>query len=120
MVFIEIEIEMQFKFLEKKINRLITIRAFAEWRKEKNFTNFSKEVLMKLSELKPGNRAKIVRLKSSDFLKRRLMDMGLVPGEVVYVEKVAPLGDPIEIVVKNYHLSLRKNEAEIIEIEEVK
>jgi len=75
---------------------------------------------MKLSELKPGNRAKIVRLKSSDFLKRRLMDMGLVPGEVVYVEKVAPLGDPIEIVVKNYHLSLRKNEAEIIEIEEVK
>ena len=74
---------------------------------------------MRLNNLKPGNKAKIVKLKSSDFLKRRLMEMGLVPGEVVYVEKIAPLGDPIEIIVKSYRLSLRKNEAEIIEVEEV-
>lgn len=63
---------------------------------------------MRLNDLKPGNKAKIVRLKSGDFLKRRLMEMGLVPGEIVYVEKIAPLGDPIEIIVKNYRLSLRK------------
>ena len=70
---------------------------------------------MKLSELKPGNRARVVRLKSDTSFKKRLMEMGLVPGEIVYVEKIAPLGDPIDIIVKNYHLSLRKNEAEIIE-----
>jgi len=74
---------------------------------------------MKLSELKPGIKAKIVRLESKGSFKKRLMEMGLVPGEVVYVEKIAPLGDPIDIIVKNYHLSLRKKEAEIIEVEEV-
>ncbi len=75
---------------------------------------------MKLSELKPKEKGKIVKLTITGSLKRRLMDMGIVPGEIVYVEKVAPLGDPIDIVIKNYHLSLRKSEAENIEIEEVK
>jgi ferrous iron transport protein A len=50
-------------------------------------------------------------------MKRRLMDMGLVPGEVVKVLKVAPLGDPIEVTVKSYSLSLRKKEAEGIAVE---
>jgi len=75
---------------------------------------------MKLSELKPGQKGKIVKLTVKGSLKRRLMDMGILPGEIVYVEKVAPLGDPVKILVKNYHLSLRKNEAENIEVEEVK
>lgn len=72
---------------------------------------------MKLSELKVGQKAKIISLESEGLLKRRLMDMGIVKGEVVYVEKIAPLGDPIDIVIKNYHLSLRKKEAEGIEVE---
>lgn len=72
---------------------------------------------MKLSELKVGQKAKIISLESEGLLKRRLMDMGIVKGEVVYVEKIAPLGDPIDIAIKNYHLSLRKKEAEGIEVE---
>ncbi|GAB6184388.1 FeoA family protein [Thermodesulfovibrio hydrogeniphilus] len=72
---------------------------------------------MKLSELKVGQKAKIKSNNSSGIIKRRLMDMGVVPGEILKVEKVAPLGDPIDIVIKNYHLSLRKSEAENIEVE---
>lgn len=72
---------------------------------------------MKLSELKVGQKAKILSIDSKGTIKRRLMDMGIIVGEVVKVEKVAPLGDPIDIVVKNYHLSLRKDEAENIYVE---
>ncbi|MGC9018041.1 MAG: FeoA family protein [Caldimicrobium sp.] len=72
---------------------------------------------MKLSELKVGQKAKILSIKTKGIIKRRLMDMGVLDGEPIIVEKVAPLGDPIEIVVKNYHLSLRKSEAEKIEVE---
>jgi ferrous iron transport protein A len=53
-------------------------------------------------------------------LKRRLMDMGVLIGEDVKIEKIAPLGDPIEVTIKNYNLSLRKKEAEGIEVEAVK
>lgn len=73
---------------------------------------------LKLSELKVGEKAKILRIESGiGNLKTRLLDMGAVPGTVVEVEKVAPLGDPIDILIKNYHLSLRKEEAAKIIVE---
>ncbi|MCL5023407.1 MAG: ferrous iron transport protein A [Nitrospirae bacterium] len=74
---------------------------------------------MKLSMLKCGERAKIARIGAIGPLKRRLMDMGVLVGEEVTMGKVAPLGDPIEINVKNYSLSLRKKEAEDISVEVV-
>lgn len=73
--------------------------------------------MMTLSQLPPGKTAKIIRVYTTGFLKRRLMDMGVICGVEVRVEKVAPLGDPIEIVLKGYRLSLRKGEAEKIDVE---
>jgi ferrous iron transport protein A len=67
---------------------------------------------MNLAMLKPGQSGRISVIGAIGPLKRRLMDMGVLVGEVVRAEKVAPLGDPIEITVKNYNLSLRKKEAE--------
>ena len=73
---------------------------------------------MTLDKLKVGERAKIIRIESSaGKLKTRLLDMGAVPGSIVKVEKVAPMGDPIDIFIKGYHLSLRKDEAEKIIVE---
>lgn len=73
---------------------------------------------MNLSNLKPGGQGRILKLDSSiGPLRRRLMDMGVIPGEVIKVEKVAPMGDPIEVAIKGYKLSLRKGEARGIEIE---
>ncbi|MBE0569419.1 MAG: ferrous iron transport protein A [Deltaproteobacteria bacterium] len=72
---------------------------------------------MNLAMLKPGEKGRIVWIGAVGPLKRRLMDMGVLVGEVIRVEKVAPLGDPIEITVKNYNLSLRKKEAEGILLE---
>jgi ferrous iron transport protein A len=70
-----------------------------------------------LAKLAPGARARITAVGSIGPMKRRLMDMGLLPGEELIVQKVAPLGDPIEIRVKSYSLSLRKKEAEGIAVE---
>jgi ferrous iron transport protein A len=70
-----------------------------------------------LGALAPGERGRIVRIGAAGPLKRRLMDMGILPGEPVRVEKVAPLGDPIEVTVKSYNLSLRKDEAQRIDVE---
>ncbi len=72
---------------------------------------------MKLAELKPGDKGRITRMGAIGPIKRRLMDMGVLIGEDVKVEKVAPLGDPIEVIIKNYNLSLRKKEAAEIEVE---
>ncbi len=72
---------------------------------------------MNLSKLKPGEKGKIMEQGTIGPMKRRLMDMGVLVGEEVKVLKVAPLGDPIEIVIKNYNLSLRKKEAEGILVE---
>ena len=72
-----------------------------------------------LSKLAVGTAGRIQAIGAIGPLKRRLMDMGLVPGETVKVTKVAPLGDPIEITVKSYSLSLRKKEAEGIAVEVV-
>jgi ferrous iron transport protein A len=72
---------------------------------------------MNLAGLKPGERGRITKIGVTGPLKRRLMDMGVLVGEEVKVEKVAPLGDPIEVTIKNYNLSLRKKEAEGIAVE---
>lgn len=73
-----------------------------------------------LSELPAGKEGVIVKINSRGTLRRRLLDMGLVSGEIISVERVAPLGDPVEFTVKEYHLSLRKKEAEqvIVEVED--
>jgi ferrous iron transport protein A len=71
---------------------------------------------MKLSDLEIGQQATIIDF-SKDEISIKLMEMGLVPGEVVYIEKFAPLGDPISVAVAGYSLSLRLNEAENITVE---
>jgi Fe2+ transport system protein FeoA len=70
-----------------------------------------------LHTLRVGQRGIVVRVGSKGPVKRRMMDMGLVPGSEVSVRRVAPLGDPIEFTVKGYSLSLRKSEAQEIEVE---
>ena len=70
---------------------------------------------MKLSDLKPGQEAIINEFDSSEILLK-LMEMGCVPGERIYLEQVAPLGDPISIKISGYSLSLRLNEAEHINV----
>ena len=72
---------------------------------------------MNLAKLRPGEKGKITSIGSIGPLKRRLMDMGVLVGEEVKVLKVAPLGDPIEVSIKSYNLSLRKKEAEGIAVE---
>ena len=69
-----------------------------------------------LNELKIGETARVVRLHGEGAVKRRIMDMGLTKGTEVTVRKVAPLGDPIELNVRGYELSIRKSEAATIEI----
>ncbi len=70
-----------------------------------------------LKNVKVGNRAKVVKLHGEGAVKRRIMDMGITRGVEIYVRKVAPLGDPLEIMVRGYELSLRKSDAEMIEVE---
>jgi len=74
-------------------------------------------MIVKLSDLKPGESGVIVNLDDSSPNSERFAELGLVPGERVYFRKVAPLGCPIEIRIMNYDLSLRKSEAQFIEIE---
>ena len=70
-----------------------------------------------LREVPVGSTVKVVKLHGEGAVKRRNMDMGITRGTQVYVRKVAPLGDPIEVTVRNYELSIRKADAEMIEIE---
>ena len=70
-----------------------------------------------LAKLAPGQQGRITSIGAIGPMRRRLMDMGLLPGEEIKVEKVAPLGDPIEVTVRSYNLSLRKKEAEGIAVE---
>ena len=70
-----------------------------------------------LREVPVGSTVKVVKLQGEGAVKRRIMDMGITRGTQVYVRKVAPLGDPIEVTVRNYELSIRKADAEMIEIE---
>lgn len=70
-----------------------------------------------LRDVKVGETVKVVKLHGEGAIKRRIMDMGLTKGTLVYVRKVAPLGDPIELTLRGYELSLRKADAEIVEVE---
>ena len=70
-----------------------------------------------LKDLKVGQTAKVVKLHGEGAVRRRIMDMGITKNVEIFVRKVAPLGDPMELAVRGYELSLRKADAEIIEIE---
>ena len=70
-----------------------------------------------LRDAKIGETVKVVKLHGEGAVKRRIMDMGLTKGVEVYIRKVAPLGDPIEVTVRGYELSLRKEDAGMIEVE---
>lgn len=78
---------------------------------------FLEESVKTLSSIRVGKKAKVVKLHGQGAVKRRIMDMGITRGVEVYVRKVAPLGDPIEIFVRGYELSLRKEDAQMIEVE---
>lgn len=71
-----------------------------------------------LREAKIGDTVKVVKLHGEGAVKRRIMDMGITKGTEIFIRKVAPLGDPVEVKVRGYELSLRKADAEMIEIEE--
>jgi Fe2+ transport system protein FeoA len=74
--------------------------------------------IKKLSKMKVGEEGSVHNISSgAGLLKKRLLDMGVVNGSKIKIKKLAPLGDPIEIIVKNYSLSLRKNEADSIDVE---
>ena len=70
-----------------------------------------------LAALNPGEKASIIRITGSDSIRRRLLDMGVTTGTLIEVERIAPLGDPIEVKIKGYHLTLRKEEAARIQVE---
>ena len=70
-----------------------------------------------LKEIPVGGKARVVRIHGEGAVKRRIMDMGITKGVEIFVRKIAPLGDPIEITVRGYELSLRKADAENIEVE---
>lgn len=74
---------------------------------------------MNLSELKKGESARVLLVDASSSLRKRLLDMGVLAGEVIRVEGVAPFGDPMEVLVRNYRLSLRKHEVQGILVEKV-
>lgn len=72
---------------------------------------------MTLNELKIGQRAKVLKVRGTGELHKRLVDMGMIPGAILSVDRVAPLGDPIDVKLRGYHLSLRKEEACLAEVE---
>ncbi len=74
-------------------------------------------MMKNLKDVKVGQTAKVVKLHGEGAVRRRIMDMGITKGVEIFVRKVAPLGDPMELAVRGYELSLRKADAEIIEIE---
>lgn len=70
-----------------------------------------------LKQAKIGDTVKVVKLHGEGAVKRRIMDMGITKGVEVHIRKVAPLGDPVEVTVRGYELSIRKSDAEMIEVE---
>ena len=72
---------------------------------------------MTLKEVKPGATVTVVKISGEGTVKRRIMEMGLTKGIEVFVRKVAPLGDPVEVTVRDYELSVRKADAELVEVE---
>ncbi len=75
---------------------------------------------MTLKEAAVGSTVRVVKINGTGALKRRIMDMGITKGTEIFVRKVAPLGDPVEVTVRGYELSLRKGDVDIIEVEEIK
>lgn len=73
-----------------------------------------------LKQAKVGDTVTVVKLHGEGAVKRRIMDMGITKGVSVYIRKVAPLGDPIEVTVRGYELTLRKADAEMIEVQQIK
>ena len=71
---------------------------------------------MTLRETKTGQTVKVVKLNGEGAVKRRIMDRGITKGVEIYVRKVAPLGDPVEVTVRGYELSVRKADAEMVEV----
>lgn len=71
-----------------------------------------------LRQVKVGETVKVIKLTGEGAVKRRIMDMGITKGVEIYIRKVAPLGDPVEVTVRGYELSLRKADAEMVIIEE--
>ncbi|SMB96573.1 iron (metal) dependent repressor, DtxR family [Desulfonispora thiosulfatigenes DSM 11270] len=104
-----------------------SIVALLDFLKEKGFldTEFDcKEVKVLLttsclSDLKPGGKGKIVKVEAQGSLRRRILEMGITTGDLILVKRIAPMGDPMEICIKDYNLSLRKNEANAILVEVV-
>lgn len=70
-----------------------------------------------LKEAAVGSTVKVTKITGAGAIKRRIMDMGITKGVEIYIRKVAPLGDPVEVTVRGYELSLRKGDAEMIEVE---
>lgn len=75
---------------------------------------------MTLKDIKVAHRAKVLKVSGEGAIRRRIMDMGITKGVEIYVRKVAPLGDPMELFVRGYELSLRKADAQMIEVEEIR
>ena len=74
---------------------------------------------MTLRDAAIGSTVKVVKLNGAGAIKRRIMDMGITRGTEIYIRKVAPLGDPVELTLRGYELSLRKADAEMVDVEEI-
>lgn len=70
-----------------------------------------------LRDIKPGQTIRVIKLHGEGAIKRRIMDMGITKGVEIYIRKVAPLGDPVEVNLRGYELTIRKADADIIEVE---
>ena len=81
------------------------------------FAEERKSVMKTLKDVRIGQRVKVVKLHGEGAVKRRIMDMGVTKGVEIYVRKVAPFGDPMELTLRGYELSLRRADAEMIEVE---
>lgn len=74
---------------------------------------------MTLKDAKVGSTVKVLKIQGEGAFKRRIMDMGITKGSQIFVRKVAPLGDPVEVTIRGYELSLRKHDAEFVDVEEI-
>jgi ferrous iron transport protein A len=74
-------------------------------------------IVKTLREVKSGETVTVVKLNGEGAVKRRIMDMGITKGCSIYIRKVAPLGDPVEVTVRGYELSVRKEDAQMVEVE---
>jgi ferrous iron transport protein A len=87
-------------------------------RRRRIITNNEEEMLMRtLKDVTVGETVNVVKLRGTGAVKRRIMDMGITRGAQIYVRKVAPLGDPVEVNVRGYELTVRRADAEMVEIE---